>query len=54
MCLCKTKCQGVSQHFSGSAHLPDKVSRDMGYRNIVRYGAAKPLYENNSMKIMFW
>ena len=34
MCLCGTKCQGgVSHHFGESANLPEKVSRDMGYRS---------------------
>ena len=34
MCLCETKYQGrVSHHFGGSADLPAKVSRDMGYRS---------------------
>ena len=34
MCLCQTKFQGeVSHHFGGSADLPEKVSRDMGYRS---------------------
>ena len=34
MCLCGTKYQGgVSHHFGESANLPEKVSRDMGYRS---------------------
>ena len=47
MCLCETKYQrGVSHTFWGSADLPQKVLRDMGYRsdsiaNIARYGATK-------------
>ena len=35
MCLCETKYiwGGVSHHFGGNADLPEKVSRDMGYRS---------------------
>ena len=34
MCLCETKYQGgVSHHFGGAVRLPEKVSRDMGYRS---------------------
>ena len=34
MCLCEAKYQGVvSHHFVGSANLPEKVSRNMGYRS---------------------
>ena len=34
MCLCETKYQGgVIAPFAGSANLPEKVSRDMGYRS---------------------
>ena len=34
MCLCETKCQeGGIAPFWGATHLPEKVSRDMGYRS---------------------
>ena len=34
MCLCETKYQGGGiAPFWGSANLPEKVSRDMGYRS---------------------
>ena len=33
MCLCTTKCQGGIAPFCGAAHLPEKVSRDTGYRS---------------------
>ena len=34
MCLCETKYQGGGiAPFQGSANLPEKVSRDMGYRS---------------------
>ena len=47
MCLCESKYQGGGiAPFWGSAHLPEKVSRHMGYRSdsiakIPRYGATK-------------
>ena len=34
MCLCETKCQGRGiATFWGAPNLPEKVSRDMGYRS---------------------
>ena len=33
MCLCETKCPGVIAPLWGSANLPAKVSRNMGYHS---------------------
>ena len=57
MCLCETKYQGGGYvPFWGSANLPEKVSRDMGYRSdsiaVSRdMGPLRPMFEAQNGQI---